>query len=593
MLQCNGWDETMPKDWSLTFLSGLASIHFARAGKEGKALLAACESQDFKLLCGYELDYAKLAESSTVYEIISLRQGLALFTKSGFLDIGEDKQANAWKTFVEAETLCRETNEILRAWSQGEFKFLPGVDAILHGAQRKISELLGPVPSWEQLRPRFGPGANSGIKKSEASIKRKLSEPLSCSSNLLPYVSDMLSEMPHLCSLHASGESEDRYTVPLSIETGRIAFVPKSPKTYRTIGVEPVLNSMGQLAIGDYIATRLRRVGIDIRNQDRNKNLAKSGSITGDLATLDLSSASDTISYELVWHLLPPDWAFLLTQFRTSKYEIPGGGVLHLEKFSSMGNGFTFPLETLIFWALCASATNGPVSAYGDDLIVESKSFDKAVSILRACGFIPNASKSFSTGPFRESCGGDYFLGVDIRPCYQKELVRGLDLFRLHNFFYRNYDIESCAYILSYIHESIRLYGPDGYGDGHLLGGSPVPHRRSDGWGGFIFDTFTFKQKRDQKLRPGDGILPVYSTYVRETGESPDEDILHWDSIPFQLDSGQGCQEFLRESPFRPCQSPTPHFSVRRGRDAYAVPTSSFPGTRGCKRISIYTLTPN
>ncbi len=583
MLQCNKWDGTMPEDWSIDFLTGLASIHFARGGRVGSKLLDILRLQDFVALCDYEVDYAGLSLDHDVSQIIAIRQGLALFTKLDFLGSEEDKRSRAWSTFIEAEASCRKTNEAFRLWTLGEFSFLPGVDSILFRAQRKISSVLGPVPSWEQLKPRFGPGANSGIKKSQASAKMKLSAPLSCSSNFAPYASSMLSEMPHLCSLHSTEEDELRYVVPLSVETGRIAFVPKSPKTFRTIGVEPLLNSMGQLAIGDYIAKRLLRVGIDIRDQSKNKNLARLGSITGDLATLDLSSASDTISYELVWHLLPPDWALFLSSLRTSKYEVPSGEVLHLEKFSSMGNGFTFPLETLIFWALCSSVSSSPVSTYGDDIIIATADFDAAVDILTFAGFQPNKSKSFSEGPFRESCGGDYFLGIDIRPVYQKTLVHGFDLFRLHNAFVRLSDFESAHYVLDFISEDIRLWGPDGFGDGHLLGVPARPFNRQHGWGGFIFDTFTFKKRRDQKPRPGDRILPYYSIYLREDGnDNEDPDSLYQGKI-YRDSSLANYPKWLnailgRES------SPTPHVN--------AVPTNTLPGVRGYKRISIYTLTP-
>ena len=187
---------------------------------------------------------------------------------------------------------------------------------------------------------------------------------------------------------------------------------------------------------------RLRRFGIDLSSQERNKNLARIGSLTKALATLDLSSASDMISIELVYHLLPIEWVFFLKYFRTPVVEYQGNRHV-LEKFSSMGNGFTFPLESLIFYALAISCVEEKelfdcVSVYGDDIIIPVKYYDTLVQVLTCCGFSVNKSKSFKNGPFRESCGGDYYEGIDIRPVYLKDRLSGFDAFRLHNFFSRN-----------------------------------------------------------------------------------------------------------------------------------------------------------
>jgi len=92
-----------------------------------------------------------------------------------------------------------------------------------------------------------------------------------------------------------------------------------------------------------------------------------------------------------------------------------------LEKFSSMGNGFTFELETLIFSALARSlvAARGldpsVVRCYGDDLIVPAECYSDVVAGLKMFGFSPNMKKTFGEGPFRESCGGDYWRGVPVR----------------------------------------------------------------------------------------------------------------------------------------------------------------------------------
>lgn len=101
---------------------------------------------------------------------------------------------------------------------------------------------------------------------------------------------------------------------------------------------------------------------------------------------------------------------------------------------STMGNGYTFPLQTVIFSAVvlaclqwrgipstsvCASEL---WSVFGDDIICPSACADDVVSILHLLGFKVNQDKSFVKGPFRESCGSDFFNGSDIRGVYVKTL---------------------------------------------------------------------------------------------------------------------------------------------------------------------------
>jgi len=109
------------------------------------------------------------------------------------------------------------------------------------------------------------------------------------------------------------------------------------------------------------------------------------------------------------------------------------------EMFSSMGNGFTFELESLLFYAISkatafCTGVRGVISVYGDDIIVPTALYDDLVWTLGWCGFSVNPEKSFSSGPFRESCGGHYFNGRDITPIYLREPIKRLtDLIRLGN----------------------------------------------------------------------------------------------------------------------------------------------------------------
>jgi len=180
---------------------------------------------------------------------------------------------------------------------------------------------------------------------------------------------------------------------------------------------------------------RLRAAGLDVETlPNTHKFLAQMASITGALATIDWSSASDSVSYELVRWLLPHDWFWALDICRSPNIQVLGEWT-KAEIFSSMGNAGTFPLETLVFWAYAHaviltedtdSYTMFPepnqlerrdVSVFGDDCIVPSEYAQVYMTVLEGVGFSVNSEKSYwGTERFRESCGGDYLMGYPTRP---------------------------------------------------------------------------------------------------------------------------------------------------------------------------------
>jgi hypothetical protein len=121
-----------------------------------------------------------------------------------------------------------------------------------------------------------------------------------------------------------------------------------------------------------------------------------------------------------------------MAKLRTPSLLVKGKKVL-LEKFSGMGNGYTFPLETLIFYALCIGAVSqgsqrySDVSAYGDDLIVPACDTDLLREVFTYCGFVMNEDKSFTQGRFYESCGLDFFDGINVRSLYLKRELTTVD----------------------------------------------------------------------------------------------------------------------------------------------------------------------
>lgn len=583
------WTQEGTPDESLQFITDLALSHAHEGGAQGKRIAGYIASGDFLSVCDFDLDYS----DCSAWEARNCRQAIGFFKKYEPLDLGRDRRTAAIEKFKETEVACTQTNDIFRQRAQGSFSLEPWVESVLHRAQHKIARVLGDVPTPEDLKYHFGPGATTLTKKRYASTVEKLQAGISCSEDLLPLAARLLQEMPHLTSLHSAGsycrldDSSEWDSTTVFVTPGIVDFVPKDAKILRTIIKEGSLNTMIQLSIGDYMTKRLAAFGTDLRDQTVNQRHALRGSLDGSLATLDLSSASDTISTELVYNLLPIDWALLLDHARSSTVLLDGEP-LALEKFSSMGNGFTFPLESLIFWALSSSAADdGFASVYGDDIVVSTPSVTKVMRLLEICGFTINVKKSYWTGPFRESCGVDYLRGIDIRPYYQKKLLSPVELFRLHNFYVRNGDTARADLVRDELNPCFHIYGPDGFGDGHLIGDwLPRFHKKrfTHGYGGALFDTFVLKGVRDfRALRPGDRVLPLYTIYRREAGESVLPEI-----EPRDLGALAGYLGRLRK--FQSAYAPEPMPERVSPVCGSVFKTPSYPGTDGYKRVSIYTF---
>jgi len=360
-----------------------------------------------------------------------------LLLRSKFLKTSFDREQLAVDKFLKFEDGCREVNARLRRTLPRLNEFT-GDGKLLSAMRRKIETILGVYDPLELFGlSSWGPGVSTLIKGEETFGAKKFQCETGITRDLYPLVRNMFPLAYSTWWSHLEKvEGFPHYAVGNEVIT-----VPKTSKIDRVIAVEPGLNLWVQLGIGRQIRKRLGRVGIDLTDQMRNQALAKKASISADLTTVDFSSASDSIASGLVEDLfsLPnsKEW-FRVMDLARSQYGSINGKVVRWEKFSSMGNGFTFDLETLIFYAaalVCCEAhgcSTGSVSVYGDDVVIPTIAFDTFSSLSAFLGFTVNRSKSFSTGHFRESCGSHYWAGVSCKPVYLEDR---LDLpFRVFNF---------------------------------------------------------------------------------------------------------------------------------------------------------------
>jgi hypothetical protein len=484
----------LTKDEQILFVQGLAKELFV-------SINTPCSLKMHILLQNKEYDQiAKVEINPNDYISLDLfrrdYQAISFLKKWELLPTTYDKRQVAHNSFLEAEKQCFNFNH----------RHLPD---LLSGRRpelyeqfcrvaKRIAYVLGECPKLEELECRFGPGASSTCRGKFSTLVHKLSNSRPESTPALKtYIEQHLSEISVTnISLYRSlvGEIVDgEVSTPVQITSSKfnhLQYVPKNGKTDRAICIEPDLNIYFQLGVGKWIRDRmLKKLNIDLTIlQDRNKCLARIGSREDSIATIDLKGASDTVSKGLVEWLLPEDWYELLNLLRSKFTKYPDGTVHENEKFSSMGNGFTFELESLIFTCILREANSSYVGddyvchSFGDDCVINKQNAAKAVDLLHHFGFTVNTEKTYLSGLFRESCGGDFFDGTDVRPYFLKRSISDVqDLFIIANRIravpcisllgcfsdinYRNV----WDYIIRRIPKDIRLYGPPSGADSDFL----------------------------------------------------------------------------------------------------------------------------
>lgn len=299
---------------------------------------------------------------------------------------------------------------------------------------------------------RHGPGATVDVGAREASPLRKFSR-------------GKLSGTDYAVALFRADTDTQSIVTNALVEVARFnngTQVPKNMWTRRPIAIEPTLSVYYQLGLGIDLSRRLKRVGIDLKDQSVNQRRALRGSLTGEYATLDASSASDSISLGLVEYLFQPNPTYLRALYGLRSSVSYVGDVMYaLPILSSMGNGFTFPLESAIFYALCRGVCEvvgiePDITVYGDDMVVPCAATGPIAETLMDLGIKLNAEKTFSSGPFRESCGADFWSGTAVRPIFLKTF----DYLPLLSYYNNMYGRPEYEKVREYLHSFVRHFGP-------------------------------------------------------------------------------------------------------------------------------------
>jgi len=381
-------------------------------------LLASLHNGDVKRIRAAVPAYE--AEGDT-YKFKVLYQMASLFKRYRFeTDLYSDQELTekAVQSFLSTQDRLRDLN-------------LTDVDAlsslVLERARIYIANTLGKYSDNEHRSLcRFGKKASIGVPARLACLAQRWELPISGSCEQISWFDSEMSQAECVQDYWRRQIDRDpNRSIYQETSSLTLTLVPKTFKSLRAIMPNTTIGSYMSFGLGEMIRKRLRRRGYDISDlQKRHQVLARKASMSNKLVTADLSSASDSISVALVERLFPASWRDILSRSRIGFVTLPTGQTVESLTFGTMGIGYTFPLQTLVFLSLLKAIeatlfgrwNRCTISVYGDDMIYPSSMHSVVASVFKELGFILNADKTFNDGPFRESCGGDYHRGVDVRP---------------------------------------------------------------------------------------------------------------------------------------------------------------------------------
>lgn len=355
-----------------------------------------------------------------------------------FVDPGNDKDAKVLESLAIDEFVSN--NNRLAAFRNGIVfprelrcftKNTPKLDRILLRARALCHTVLGNLDEDEWFNEcRHSSGSSIGIKFAKTSLRTKMRLPMTASeSSQVLFQRYVQWDGRLLCHFRGIPGKDDF----IIVKGSKLTTVEKKDDERRVIAPEDTAGMFLQLGLMSVMFRRLKSFNLDVEwLQFKHTFLAFLSSIGGVFATIDWSKASDSVIIELVEFLFPSCWFHALYAVRAEN-TVYKGRVIRLNMMSTMGNATTFPVETLVFWSLASAVVSlreqddnstlidpsvyERVSVFGDDCILPSEDAPIFMEVLSHLGFLPNLGKSHwrSDDKFRESCGGDYFAGRDVR----------------------------------------------------------------------------------------------------------------------------------------------------------------------------------
>jgi len=377
---------------------------------------------------------ARLIDEPSIEAIRAVRQLTLMFAKMN-MRCSHSRELAAFDRYIEIEKEVRRNDQLLSGQAcKGAAEVSPhhALDDFARVGRVLWADLFSRIDSrlyGEIVVPKHGPGSTAdGLRGNSKFLQRMWTTRLE----------DVFPHWEHIIPSESFLDRTDSVVLlpPGSEIPVKVILVPKTLKTPRVIAMEPSCMQYMQQGVRGIIEQEIARNDtvrslISSEDQKPNQRLAMQGSFLGDLATLDLSDASDRVSNQHV-RLLVANHKLLreaLDATRSRKADV-NGKVIRLAKYASMGSALCFPIEALVFMTCVfvgiekdlnrrltkadVKSYLGSVRAYGDDIIVPVKHVQSVIQALETFGARVNHDKSFWTGKFRESCGKDFYDGHDV-----------------------------------------------------------------------------------------------------------------------------------------------------------------------------------
>jgi len=430
------------------------------------------DSWIFRSLLQHTFDGFGTLDATTPVEVVAATRQLLYLYKKARIQCPKEGISDAVKDYIAIEEDLRPPHGTWGndTWIPRSFSFFgSGGDLTSTGLRRDYWRLCDLVfrclvPRVQLLPegvvPRHGPGAVSDVCTGSdkfafpywpAKLGRLFpSSQFAYANEYLAYTNDI--------GIGPTQQGDPRNGLSEKEPPCRLLAVPKTFKGPRLIASEPTAHQFIQQGLMQWIRQHMPKAlstCVNFLDQQPSRDAALEASRTGELATVDLSSASDRLSCWVVERAFSSNQTILaaLHACRT-RIVIDATGTheglsLQLKKFAAQGSAVTFPVQTIVYAGMaicsylwdqgfrpqvlltqefsltqdCVERAAERIRVFGDDIVLPSSSVQTLTAALQALQLKVNVSKTHYLGRFRESCGMDAYCGHDVTPVYVSDLL--------------------------------------------------------------------------------------------------------------------------------------------------------------------------